>query len=204
LCGHSQIFNFLWRPNNLTRLAFLYENINLLSELMHWSVYSIFSRNMHGAWIHKAIYFHYRKTVHFCIIKKWALFSVCSQPTFVHNLDKQLSYLHNSHDGKDTPQLMEVQINTISDLFIFNNSIKKSKQKVKQSHYKPDRPWEFQEVQAPRLQDNQHLKVVSLSALHTRCFYTTGNIPVTHFCHRLSQPRCHSAVRKMKNPTTLK
>jgi hypothetical protein len=29
--------------------AFFYDNMNLLSELMHWSVYSIFSRNLHGA-----------------------------------------------------------------------------------------------------------------------------------------------------------
>jgi hypothetical protein len=56
---------------------------------------------------------------------------------------------------------MEVQINTISDLFIFNNSIKKH----------------------------------------------TGNNPVTHFCHKLSLPQGHIAVRRimsMKNPTTLK
>jgi len=30
-----------------------------------------------------------------------------------------------------------------------------------------DRPWVFQEVEAPRFQDNRHMKVVRLSALNT-------------------------------------
>jgi hypothetical protein len=45
-----------------------------------------------------------------------------------------------------------------------------------------DRPWEFQEVEAPRFQDNQHMKVVRLSALHTGHIYLSGDIPGTHFC----------------------
>jgi hypothetical protein len=40
--------------------------------------------------------------------------------------------------------------------------------KVKQSHY---RPWGFQEVEAPRFQENRHLKVVSLSTLCTGRLY---------------------------------
>jgi hypothetical protein len=40
--------------------------------------------------------------------------------------------------------------------------------KVKQFHY---RPWGFQEVEAPRFQDNQHMKVARLSALRTGCLY---------------------------------
>ena len=40
--------------------------------------------------------------------------------------------------------------------------------KVKQSHYSP---WGFQEVEAPRFQDNRHTKVVRLSALCTGCLY---------------------------------
>ena len=81
LCGHSQSFNFLSRPNTWTQLAFLYKNMNLLSELMHWSVCSIFSRTLHGGWMHMAIYFHCRKTVHFCITNNGlcSLFKV-SQP----------------------------------------------------------------------------------------------------------------------------
>jgi len=34
-----------------------------------------------------------------------------------------------------------------------------------------DRPIEFQEVQAPRLQDSRHMKAVSLSAQRTGSFY---------------------------------
>jgi hypothetical protein len=34
-----------------------------------------------------------------------------------------------------------------------------------------DMPWEFQESEAPRFQDNPHMKVVSLSALHTGRLY---------------------------------
>ena len=43
-----------------------------------------------------------------------------------------------------------------------------------------DRPWGFQEVEAPRFQDNRHMKVVRL-ALCTGCLYSPGNIPGTHF-----------------------
>ena len=41
--------------------------------------------------------------------------------------------------------------------------------KVKQSHY---RPWGFQKVEAPRFQNNRHMKVVRLSALCTGCLYS--------------------------------
>jgi hypothetical protein len=51
-------------------------------------------------------------------------------------------------------------------------------EKVKQSLY---RPRGFQEVEAPRFHDSQHMKVVSLSALCTGCLYPPGNIPGTHF-----------------------
>jgi hypothetical protein len=34
-----------------------------------------------------------------------------------------------------------------------------------------DRPWEFQELEAPRFQNNRHMKVVRLSALRTGCLY---------------------------------
>ena len=45
-----------------------------------------------------------------------------------------------------------------------------------------DRPWGFQEVEAPKFQDNRHMKVVRLSALRTGRIYPPGNIPGTHFC----------------------
>ena len=45
-----------------------------------------------------------------------------------------------------------------------------------------DRPWGFQEVEAPRFQDIRHTKVVRLSALRTGRLYPLGNISGTHFC----------------------
>ena len=36
--------------------------------------------------------------------------------------------------------------------------------------------------EAPRFQDNWHMKVISLSAVPTGRFYPPGNIPGTHFC----------------------
>jgi hypothetical protein len=53
-----------------------------------------------------------------------------------------------------------------------------------------DRPWVFQEVEAPRFQDNWHMKVVRLWALRTGVLHPPGNIPGTHFCLRMSQPQC--------------
>jgi len=50
---------------------------------------------------------------------------------------------------------------------------------VKQSHYKPV---QTRRVEAPRFQDNRHMKVVTLSALSTGRLYPNGNIPGTHFC----------------------
>ena len=41
------------------------------------------------------------------------------------------------------------------------------KLKVNQSLCRPGEVWGFQEVEAPRFQDNQHMKVVRSSALHT-------------------------------------
>jgi hypothetical protein len=57
-------------------------------------------------------------------------------------------------------------------------------------------PWDFQEVEAPRLQNSRHMKVVRLSALSTGRLYFPGNIPSAHFCQRLSRPHSHSAAWK--------
>jgi hypothetical protein len=65
--------------------------------------------------------------------------------------------------------------------------------------YKPIGP---QEVWAPRLPENWHMKVVSLSAAYTGCIYPPGNIPVIHFFYRLSLPQGHIAagsIMSMKN-----
>jgi hypothetical protein len=53
---------------------------------------------------------------------------------------------------------------------------------VKQSLTDLDRPLAFHEVEAHRFIDNQHMKVVRLSALHTGSLYPPGNTPGTHFC----------------------
>jgi hypothetical protein len=44
-----------------------------------------------------------------------------------------------------------------------------------------DRHLGFQEVEAPRFQDNRHMKVVRLSALRAGHIYPPRNIPGTHF-----------------------
>jgi hypothetical protein len=45
-----------------------------------------------------------------------------------------------------------------------------------------DSPRGFQDVEAPRFQDNRHMKMVRLSALRTGRLYPPGNILGTHFC----------------------
>jgi hypothetical protein len=63
-----------------------------------------------------------------------------------------------------------------------------------------------QEVEAPRIQDSRHMKVVRLSALLTVLLYPSGNIPGTRFCQRLSQLQGHIAagrIMSMKIPVTL-
>jgi len=42
---------------------------------------------------------------------------------------------------------------------------------VKQSHYRPGQALRVPEVEAPRFQDNRHMKVVRLSALRTGRLY---------------------------------
>ena len=44
-----------------------------------------------------------------------------------------------------------------------------------------ERPRGFQQVEAPRFQDNRHMKAVRLSALSTEGLYPPGNIPGTRF-----------------------
>ena len=55
----------------------------------------------------------------------------------------------------------------------------------------------FQEFEAPRLQDNRHIKVGRLSALRTGHLYPPGNIPGTLFYYRPSQPQGHSAAGRI-------
>jgi len=44
-----------------------------------------------------------------------------------------------------------------------------------------DSPWRVQEFEAPRFHDNQHMKVVRLSALSTGRLYLPGNNPGTYY-----------------------
>jgi hypothetical protein len=58
-------------------------------------------------------------------------------------------------------------------------------------------PLRCQEYEAPRFQDNRHMKEVVLSALRTGRFYPPGKIYGTHFCWRLNRPQGHSAAGKI-------
>jgi hypothetical protein len=47
-----------------------------------------------------------------------------------------------------------------------------------------DRPWSFQEFEAPRFQGSRHMKVVRWPVLRTCRLYPPGIISGTHFCLR--------------------
>ena len=53
---------------------------------------------------------------------------------------------------------------------------------VRSSDHQTTRLDGFQEVDAPKFQDNRHMKVVRLSALRTGRLYPPGNIPGNNFC----------------------
>ena len=81
-------------------------------------------------------------------------------------------------------------------------SLQKTKAKVKVKISDPCKDLErlcgFQEVEAPKFQDNRHIKVVRLSALRTGRLYHPGYIPSTHSCWRLCRPQRHSAAGRGK------
>jgi hypothetical protein len=60
-----------------------------------------------------------------------------------------------------------------------------------------DRPWGFQEVEAPRFLDNRYMKVVRLSSLRTGHLYPPGNMPGTLFFKRLIRPQRHSPAGRI-------
>jgi hypothetical protein len=78
-----------------------------------------------------------------------------------------------THSIRHSPPLFQVAVRAHALYFSV---------KVKQSHYRPDRPLGFQDIEAPRFLDNRHMKVVRLSALRTGRLYPPGNIPGTHLC----------------------
>jgi hypothetical protein len=57
----------------------------------------------------------------------------------------------------------------------------KGKGKAIRIQARTDMPRGFQEVETPRFHDNRHMKVVTLSALHTGCLFPLGNIPGAQF-----------------------
>jgi hypothetical protein len=60
-------------------------------------------------------------------------------------------------------------------------------------------------LRLPKFVDNRHIKVARLSALRTGGLYTTGNIPGTHFCQRMSRHQGHTVAGRilMKNSKDL-
>ena len=64
-------------------------------------------------------------------------------------------------------------------------------------------PCGFQEVESPRFQDNRHIDVVRLLALHTGRLYRPRNIPGADLCYRLSQLQAHSAAGRIMSMTPL-
>jgi hypothetical protein len=77
--------------------------------------------------------------------------------------------------------------------------------RVKQSHYRPGRPWGFQEFEDPRFQDNQHMKVVRLSALRTGRLYPQETFLVLIYVRGWVNPRAKlrlEGLRQWKIPIT--
>jgi hypothetical protein len=48
-----------------------------------------------------------------------------------------------------------------------------------------ERPWGFQQFEAPRFQDSRHMKVIRLSAVRTGYLYPLGNIPARALLKRV-------------------
>jgi hypothetical protein len=84
-------------------------------------------------------------------------------------------------DSDNITLLSDSIFRVLSDSPVVDLQLIRVKLKVKQSHYRPGQARGFQEFEAPRFQDNRHMKVVRLSALLPAAF-TPGNIPGTHFC----------------------
>jgi hypothetical protein len=86
--------------------------------------------------------------------------------------------------------MTQLDVNSNVQTYMLNWSLLQ----VKHSLY---RPWGFQEVEGPRFPDNQHMKVVRLSALCTGDPYPPGNIPGTNFFQGFSQPQDQSVAKRI-------
>ena len=85
---------------------------------------------------------------------------------------------------------------------LFKHIVQSIKRKVKNPITGLDRPWGFQEVEAPRFQDNRHIKVVRLSALLSGRLYSLEVFLVLISVRRWVDSRGHSATGRiisMKN-----
>ena len=58
-------------------------------------------------------------------------------------------------------------------------------------------PWCCRKFRLPEFLGRRHIKVVRLSALHTGHLYTSGHIPGTHLCYRLSRTHGHSVAGRI-------
>ena len=67
--------------------------------------------------------------------------------------------------------MVEEDAAELIDLVLKNMSIEAFKDKVKQSHYRPGQALRVPGAEAPRFQDNRHMKVVRLSDLRTGHLY---------------------------------
>ena len=57
---------------------------------------------------------------------------------------------------------------------------------------------------SPLFSDRRHMKIASLSALHTERLFLPEKIPGTHFCYGLSGLQSQSAVGRFKSIKNLK
>jgi len=101
--------------------------------------------------------------------------------------------------GTATDRYWEVKLLALTVSLISERCLRRKHKRQNNPFTGSDRPWGFEEDEAPRFQDNRHMKVVRLSALRTGRLYSSGNIPSTHFCWRLSQPKCHCPARRREH-----
>jgi len=87
------------------------------------------------------------------------------------------------YEYSGTTQGFIIQIQRDNRRFYNTNTVGQHKsKKVKQSQYRPGQALSVPEVEASRFQNNRHMKLERVSALHTGHLYPPENIPGIHFC----------------------